>query len=98
MITKDNTKVRELHSNVEEQDNKDSGSNVERVQIDNSPFEVITIDGISFGAMGDYRLTEKGNDKNKVIKELKKVTWNRIIQVFMILNELKEKINIKTEE
>lgn len=48
--------------------------------------------------MGDYRLTEKSNSARKVKEELKKITWNRIIQVVMLLDEVKSKINKKIKE
>jgi hypothetical protein len=48
--------------------------------------------------MGSYRLTEESKDAESVKSELEKITWNRVIQVVMILNELKEKLNIKKEE
>lgn len=98
MKAMEDTKVKQLHTNVNQDIKEDSSIDIQRESIKNSPFEVITIDGYSFGSMGDYRLTEKGNDKKKIKKELEKITWNRVIQVFMILNELKDKINLKTKE
>lgn len=64
---------------------------VGREEIKNSPFHVVTIDGESFGVMGDYRLTEKNRSKKEVVKQLKSITWNRVIQVIMILEEIKSK-------
>ena len=93
------TKVKQLRPNVEKVVKKDSGKEelIKRVQIKDSPFEVITQDGYSFGVMGNYRLTEKSNNANEVAKELKKITWNRVIQIVMILDEVKSKIK-KQEE
>jgi hypothetical protein len=45
--------------------------------------------------MGDYRLTEKSDTKEEVIEKLEKITWNRIIQVMMILKEVDEKNKVK---
>jgi hypothetical protein len=61
---------------------------------------VITKNGQSWGAMGQYRLTEVENDRKKVKRELTKITWNRVIQVIMILNEItnKQKQQLKTEK
>ena len=88
------TKVKQLHTNVNGTDKKNSGEElVKRENIDDSPFQIITQEGYSFGVMGEYRVTDKDNDKNKIKKELKKITWNRIVQVIMILDELKTKIN-----
>ena len=65
---------------------------IQRDGITDSPFEVITQNGVSFGTMGQYRLTEPTTDKRKLKKELEKITWNRIIQVVMILDEMKDKL------
>jgi vacuolar-type H+-ATPase subunit F/Vma7 len=55
------------------------------------------MEGYHFGVMGDYRITEKSNSKKEIKKQLENITWNRIIQVVMILNEVKEKLTTKTE-
>ena len=88
--------------NAEEVHSKDSGTSkketIKREEIKDSPFHVITIEGESFGVMGDYRLTEKSRSATKIKDELKKITWNRIIQVIMLLEEVKTKINNKIKE
>ena len=93
------TKVKQLQTNVKEVAKEGSSKEelIKRVQIKDSPFEVITQDGYSFGVMGNYRLTEKSNDAKEAAKELKKITWNRVIQIVMILDEVKSKIK-KQEE
>ncbi len=82
------------YTNVENT-KKDSGNKelVERENLKDTPFEIITIDNESFGTMGEYRITEKNKSKEEIKKELGKITWNRIIQIVMILEEIKEKIN-----
>lgn len=96
------TKLKQLQPNVKEANNKDSGDGnkqtIERIEIKDSPFHVITIDGESFGVMGDYRLTEKAKSKDVVIEELSKITWNRIVQVVMLLEEVRTKINNKIKK
>lgn len=93
------TKVKQLQPNVEKVAKEGSSKEelIKRVSIKDSPFEVITQDGYSFGVMGNYRLTEKSNDAKDIEKQLKKITWNRIIQIVMILDEVKSKIK-KQEE
>jgi len=93
------TLVKQLQPNVEKVAKEGSSKEelIKRVQIKDSPFEVITQDGYSFGVMGNYRLTEKSNDAKDIEKQLKKITWNRIIQIVMILDEVKSKIK-KQEE
>ena len=91
-----NTKLKQSQANAEKTHSKDSGTSenqtIKRVEIADSPFHVITIDGMSFGVMGDYRLTEKSASEAEVRKELSKITWNRIVQVIMLLDEVKNKI------
>ena len=91
---KTDTKVKQLQPNVGKI-NPDYSNNeelIKRLSIKDSPFEVITKDGESFGVMGNYRLTEPGKDAETIKEELEKITWNRIIQVVMILDEIKKKL------
>ena len=95
----EDTKVKQLQPNAKKT-NEESLSEelIKRKQITDSPFEVITRDGYSFGVMGNYRLTEQNYSKNQVkevSEELEKITWNRIIQVIMILDEIKDKLKKK---
>ena len=79
------TKVKPLYTSVENI-KKNSSKNEELVKrkgIKDTPFEVITIDGESFGTMGAYRLTEKYDNVKECEKDLKKMTWNRVLQVMM---------------
>jgi len=80
---------------VKEVNKEDSSETISREQIKDSPFTIITIDGKSFGTMGDYRVTKEGTIK-EIRKQLKTITWNRIIQVVMLLDEMKN--NLKTNK
>ena len=82
-----------LSTNVEELTSKNSGSElVERWQIPETPFTVITLEGKKhFGVMGEYRVTEEMESRGAVEDELKRMTWNRMIQVMMILEEIRRK-------
>jgi len=96
----EDTKVKQLQPNAKKVNKEDSGSEelIKRKQITDSPFEVITRDGYSFGVMGNYRLTEPNYSEDQVkqvSKELEKITWNRIVQVIMILDEIKDKLKKK---
>jgi hypothetical protein len=64
---------------------------IERWPIPESPFTVISIEDKHFGVMGEYRITEEGKSRGEIEDELKCITWNRIIQVMMILDEIKKK-------
>ena len=78
--------------NVKEPRENSNSELIKRDEITDSPFEVITQNGVSFGTMGQYRLTEPTTDKRKLKRDLEKITWNRIIQVVMILDEMKDKL------
>ncbi len=95
MKTKETKGLKQLQVNAEEVVSKDSSETIKREDVKDSPFTIITIDGKSFGTMGEYRLTEEGNIK-EIRKQLKTITWNRIIQVVMLLDEMKN--NLKTNK
>ena len=59
---------------------------ISREEITDSPFVIITTENGSFGCMGKYRITEIGS-KAEIKKELKKITWNRIVQVILLLQD-----------
>lgn len=93
MKTMESTKSSKSLLNANKVNKNDSLSSemIERDEIKDSPFTVISMNGESFGVMGDYRLTEKSGSKSEIIEKLEKITWNRIIQVMMILKEVDEK-------
>jgi len=63
---------------------------IQKEEIKDSPFTIITIKEESFGVMGGYRLTETAQTKEEIREQLEKITWNRIVQVMMILEKIKE--------
>ena len=95
MKTKETKGLKQLQVNAEEVVSKDSSETIKREDVKDSPFTIITIEGKSFGTMGEYRLTEEGNIKD-IRKQLKTITWNRVIQVIMLLDEMKN--NLKTNK
>ena len=95
MKTKETKGLKQLQVNAEEVVSKGSSETIKREDVKDSPFTIITIDGKSFGSMGEYRLTEEGNIKD-IRKQLKTITWNRVIQVIMLLDEMKN--NLKTNK
>ena len=95
MKTKETKGLKQLQVNAEEVVSKDSSETIKREDVKDSPFTIITIEGKSFGTMGEYRLTEEGNIK-EIRKQLKTITWNRVIQVIMLLDEMKN--NLKTNK
>lgn len=77
-------------TNVEETKEVSSNSEiVKREDVKDTPFTIITTEEGVFGVMGEYRITEVEQSISKVRQEIKKVTWNRIVQVMMILEEVR---------
>ncbi len=81
--------------NASETDNKEL---ISKTEIRDTPFTVIEIDKQFFGVMGQHRITEVSDNKMKVIKELKKFSWNRVMQVMMLLGQQGIFNNDKIEE
>lgn len=80
--------------NANKTDSKECNSElVEREEVENTPFTVITAGSKTFGVMGMHRITEYGT-KEEIRKELKEITWNRLIQVIMLLTEAVEVNNL----
>lgn len=68
---------------------------IQKDALEGTPFHVVTINKESFGVMGEYRLTEKKEDRAEIIEELEVISWNRIVQVMMIMDEVKDKLKNK---
>lgn len=73
-------------------DNLESSSESEelvtREEIKDTPFHIIGVRGEYFGSLGRHRITEPKKQKQTIKKELEKMTWNRIVQVILILTEV----------
>lgn len=67
-------------------------------EIKDTPFTIInnTEDKTYFGVIGNYRITEMYKTEAETEKELKKITWNRIIQVIQIILQIEKNTNVKT--
>lgn len=61
---------------------------IKKTDIKNSPFVIISADGKHFAALGNYRLTELYTSFEECKKEIQKITWNRIIQIITITNDI----------
>jgi hypothetical protein len=58
---------------------------LKRTEIKDTPFMVITSPEGSFGVLGSFRITELKKSETEVIKELKEINWNRIVQIVLVL-------------
>ena len=80
-------------------DNKNSLIDIEVLK--NTPFGIVTIEGKSFGVIGQNRITEKYEDVEELKEDLKKIDWNKITNVIWSVCNLYWKgkmINDKTED
>jgi len=84
-MTQKNVKSRPLNVKVDKTKNEEM---ISRFYIPDSPFVVITTKDGSFGTLGKYRLTHEYKSKEQCIYEVQKITWNRIIQVISLINEI----------
>lgn len=88
------TLSKQSQENADTLDKQNSNSEelIERTEIKDSPFVVTTVGVGSFVTMGKYRLTEVFDRKEEAIQNAELITWNRLIQVIILLNEeLKDK-------
>lgn len=88
--------MREHSLNItrESENQKDSTNSnyelIKRMDVQDSPFMVITTEGKSFGVLANYRITQEWDTEEEAYKDVQEITWNRIIQVITILNEINE--------
>lgn len=66
---------------------------IQKKEIENTPFTIVTTDGKSFGTLGMYKITEDRETPEDVEKELTEISWNRITQIVLLLNKI-----LKSEE
>ncbi len=85
--------------NTKETNKQDSSKGEElvtRKNIKDSPFEIIGTlrenKRVYFGVVGKHRVTEHSDNEKDIEKELGKITWNRIVQVVIILMEANKNI------
>lgn len=76
--------------------NEDNTELISRIEIEDSPFTVIveSLEGQEqkiFGTIGRYRITEPMDSVEEVKELLSTITWNRIVQVMLILIETQVK-------
>ena len=64
---------------------------ISRHEVEESPFTVVgNGEGGWVGTMGKYRITEQYDSKEDCMIEVGKITWNRIVQVLILINQIKE--------
>lgn len=65
---------------------KSNSELIKRTEIKDTPFTMISLNKDKhFGVMGKYRITEDFKNEEECMNELEKISWNRIVQVMMLL-------------
>lgn len=73
--------------NVVTESTKKNSELVERIEVKDTPFTIVKVNGEFFGTMGKYRITEPVEDLEECKKSLEGFNWNRVMQVVMLLVE-----------
>jgi len=61
---------------------------VKTTELEGTPFILIEEAGGYYGIMGKYRLTEKKESLEEVKEEITEMSWNNIVKVMMIVNDI----------
>lgn len=74
------------NTNVQEENSLHSGKEentqiINRKEVENTPFVIVTTDQGSIAVMGSYRLTEWKKTEEEAENEIIAITWNNIIKV-----------------
>ena len=78
-------------------DREDSSATIERTDVKDTPFTIMKTEDAIFAVMGKYRVTENHKTVAECKKEVKKITWNRVVQVMMVLMEHKDRLKQEIE-
>ncbi len=78
--------VGELEGTHKEGSSSQNEELIKREDIKDSPFQVVTTEEGSFGVMGKWRITELGT-KEEIKGELEVISWNRIVQIIVLIND-----------
>ncbi|AXH73653.1 MAG: hypothetical protein [Microviridae sp.] len=68
--------------------NKQGEELIQRDEVENTPFIIITINNESFGTFGKYRITEMYHTKQQCRAELLKMDWNNVVKIMTLVFEI----------
>lgn len=77
----------------EDQPKEHSGKIIEREQIPDSPFTLITIDEGSFIAMSKYRITDYYKTKEEALEQVNVANWDFLVTTMITVMRLEKVIN-----
>jgi hypothetical protein len=67
---------------------------IERNEIENTPFVMVTLEQGSFVALGNYRVSEVYETKEEAENYIKTITWDNLFNVIISLFEHLKNINV----
>ena len=77
--TKEDKELKLQQGSSNTADNKNSLIDIE--VLEDTPFGIVTIEGKSFGVIGQNRITDEYDDTEKLKIDLAKIDWNKIVNV-----------------
>ena len=94
--TKTDKKLKSQQDSSNTTDNKSSLIDIK--VLENTPFGIVTIEGKSFGVIGQNRITEEYEDVEKLKEDLAKVDWNKIVNLVWNVCDLYWKAKLINEK
>jgi len=82
-----------IYTSVNIEDKEDSNYEIEHKIVEETPFTMVKNKGQWFGVIGQHRITEGYLNPDKLEIDLKKITWDRLIQVIWAVTEKLTKNN-----
>lgn len=79
-------------------DKKNYSSELEFIQVENTPFTIVRQKKEYFGLIGEHRITDSYETLEEIEKIIKEITWDRIVQVIWAITEKYNKIKLEKNE
>lgn len=95
------TQVNEQSGTSAKKTNNSNSGNTELVntqEIEGTPFKLIKREKEGyFLVMGEYRITQETDDKEKLIKLAKSLDWNFMVNVLSTMMEIRDKVKAEID-
>jgi hypothetical protein len=87
-------------TSVDLQDKLDSNYELEFTHVEGTPFTIVKQGNEYYGLIGNHRITESYLNKEVITEEIKKITWDRLLQVIWAVSKKfnETDINLETNE
>lgn len=90
---KDQTTEKELYTSLDTSEDKTVNEElVTRIDVEDSPFVIIGTDRGYFVSLGEFRLSDTFKTEEEAWDDAVSMTWNRMIQVVMVLLDKREQL------